>query len=375
MVRGRRAVLLEGLATVRELTAVGALALAIATLTVAVAVPAALVAEPAAAGPVQPPQPKSGPGGSDYPHRGVRVSSGGTGFDAWHVFEPTRPRPRRAPVAVVLHGYYEYAGYAQHEAFIRHTVRKGSIVIHPRWQTGLADPCPGPYDIEPCIRSAVAGIQGALTHLRTDAGRVRPDTDRASYFGFSFGGVLAANLANRHRLLGVPRPRAIFLDDPHDGGLAGLDEPAVDDSLAGIPRDVRLQCHSGADGVLAEAPNASCNAIYPKLGHIPATNRSLVATRTDRHGRPALSSAHGVCSARAGQADAYDWNFCWKVWDAMRACAGAIRLPGQRSGSRARARLCRSAFGATPEHRSNGRWSDGRPVTPLKVAARAPIRP
>jgi hypothetical protein len=31
----------------------------------------------------QPPQPESGPGGGDYTHRGVRVSSGGTGPDAW----------------------------------------------------------------------------------------------------------------------------------------------------------------------------------------------------------------------------------------------------------------------------------------------------
>ena len=43
----------------------------------------------------QPPQPKSGPGGSDYTHRGVRVSSGGSGADAWYVFEPTRPRPQQ----------------------------------------------------------------------------------------------------------------------------------------------------------------------------------------------------------------------------------------------------------------------------------------
>ena len=43
---------------------------------------------------------------------------------------------------------------------------------------------------------------------------------------------------------------------------------------------------------------------------------------------PPLSSAHGVCSSRIDPAtgpldppDAYDWNFCWKVWDAMRTCA------------------------------------------------------
>ena len=52
-------------------------------------------------------------------------------------------------------------------AFIRHTVRKGSIVIYPRWQTAIATPCPGPFDIEPCIASAVNGIGGALAYLRS----------------------------------------------------------------------------------------------------------------------------------------------------------------------------------------------------------------
>ena len=47
----------------------------------------------------QPPQPKHGPGGSDYLHEGVRVSSGGTGVDAWYVFEPVGPPPKKAPLA------------------------------------------------------------------------------------------------------------------------------------------------------------------------------------------------------------------------------------------------------------------------------------
>jgi acetyl esterase/lipase len=189
----------------------------------------------AAAAVTQPPQPKSGPGGSDYAHRGWRVSSGGSGADAWYVFEPARPRPRRAPLAIVMHGYYGFSGYSNQYELIRHTVRKGNVVIYPRWQT-RAMPCPGPFDIEPCMSAAVNGIRGALSYLRPRRGRVQPQRRRTSYFGFSFGGIITANLANRYRSLRLPRPRAIFLDDPHDGGLNGFDEPALDDSLAGIPR-------------------------------------------------------------------------------------------------------------------------------------------
>ena len=86
-------------------------------------------------------------------------------------------------------------------------------------------------------------------------------------------------------------------------------------------------------------------------------------THADAHGTPPLSAPHGVCAAHARTAaDAYDWNFCWKVWDALRSCAY--------DGSD-----CRYALGNTPQHRSNGRWSDGVPIAPLKIQDAAPIRP
>jgi len=312
----------------------------------------------------QPSQPKFGPGGSDYAHRGWRVSSGGSGADAWYVFEPARPRPRRAPLAIVMHGYYAFSGYANQYELIRHTVRKGNVVIYPRWQTGVATPCPGPFDIEPCMTSAVNGIRGALSYLRSSRRRVQPQRRRTSYFGFSFGGIITANLANRYRSLLLPAPRAVFLEDPHDGGQNGFGEPALDDSLSGIPARVKLQCHSGADGIISRPNRAdsSCNAIFPRLGHIPARNKDLVLTHTDLHGEPNLSSDHGVCTAPKGGADAYDWNFCWKVWDALRSCAYS-------------GRACRYALGDTARHRSNGRWSDGVPITRLTIQDAAPIRP
>jgi pimeloyl-ACP methyl ester carboxylesterase len=331
-------------------------------LLVAAAVPAAF------ADAVQPVQPKHGPGGSNYRHGDWRVSSGGNGSAAWYVFEPIDPQPARAPVAIVMHGYGEFAGYDTMYGLIRHTVRKGNVVIYPRWQTSLFEPCPGPFDIEPCIASSVSGIHGALAYLKADRDRVQPDLRRASYFGFSFGGIITANLANRHRVLGLPVPRAIFLDDPHDGALAGLGEPALDDSLAGIPRKALIQCDASAEGVLSEPDQGgvlgSCNAVFPKLGHISRRNKDLVLVHTDAHGTPALSSDHGVCTGGAGYvaADAYDWNFCWKIFDAMRDCAYSRKH-------------CAYALGKRRKHRFLGRWSDGVPVIPLKVQDEAPITP
>ena len=329
-----------------------------ALLTVLTAQPAA-----AAAAPTPPGQPTSGPGGSDYSHTGYRTSSGGTGSNAWYVFEPTGPTPSTAPLTVIAHGYGEFSGYASMLGLIQHTVRKGSIVIYPRWQTGLLTPCLGPANIEPCMSSTIAGIQGALAYLRADPTRVQPELDRTSYFGHSFGGIIVTNLANRHQSLGLPTPRVVLLDDPHDGGFAGAGEPALDDTLTGIPSDTLFQCHVGASGITAENGKAdsSCNAIFPKLDHIPAANKDLVLTYDDAHGAPALSSAHGV--SRGGGAgeppDAYDWYVIWKIWDALRDPV----LHGQ------------YALGDTPEHRYTGTWSDGVPVIPLKIQDTAPIRP
>jgi hypothetical protein len=316
----------------------------------------------------QPAQPASGPGGRDYPHQDMRVSTGGSGYNAWYVFEPADPPPASAPVAIMAHGYTEFKGYAMHRAFIRHTVRKGTVVIYPRYQTGMFTPCSGPLNSEKCLDAALAGIRGALQFLKANPDHVQPELDKASYFGFSFGGILVANLANRWTALGLPQPRAIFLDDPHDGGLLGPGEPALDASLAGIPSSTLFQCHSGAKGTISEPGQqiSSCNAVFPRVAHIPTSHKDLVLTHDDAHGEPVLSSEHGVC-ATGGilpnmVVNAYDWNFCWKVFDALRSCAYA-------------GKDCEYALGDTPEHRSHGHWSDGTPVVPLKTQKQAPIEP
>ena len=333
------------------------------TTTVPVRTPST-VAAPATAAVTQPAQPTTGPGSSALAHADWRESSGGEGADAWYVFEPVGPRPASARVTIVLHGYYEFTGYQQLHEFIRHTVLGGSIVIYPRWQVGTVDPCAGPFDPEPCLEAALAGIDGALDHLRADPGRVQPQLDEAAYFGFSFGGILTANLANRWEELGLPEPAVIFLDDPHDSGLAGAGEPALDESLAGIPSTALVQCHSSADGVISEPGKAdsSCNAVFPRLGHIPADRKDLVMIAPDAHGEPPLAAGHGVCASPEGLVDAYDWNFCWKVWDGLRAVAFDGADPAV-------------ALGDTAEHRSNGEWSDGTPIEPLQVQAEAPLRP
>lgn len=319
-------------------------------------------------------QPVSGPGGSDYSNDDIRVSSGGIGDDAWFVFEPISPQPKTAPLAIIMHGYFEFSGYDTMHALIEHTVRKGYVVIYPRWQTSPVTPCPGPASIEPCIASAVAGIHGALDYLKADPSRVQPELDRTSYFGFSFGGIVTANMLNRWKSLELPEPRVMMLDDPHDGGYTGAREPALDHFLDGIPSTTLAYCHSGAHGVFDDAytglggqltdlgqpkQDGSCNQVFSRLTSIPDGRKSLVLTSEDNYGSPALTSDHGVCTSTP--TDAYDWGFCWRAWDALKDCAD--------TGNN-----CEYALGDTPKNRYIGTWSDGVPIIGLKVQSQAPIR-
>lgn len=312
----------------------------------------------------QRPQARSGPGGSQAAFGGVRVTAGGSGSDAWYAFQPVNPTPASAPLVIIEHGYYEFSGYTTMSALIRHTVLKGNVVIYTRWQTGVATPCPGPFNIEPCITSSVNGIRGALAYLRASRHRVQPRLNETSYFGFSFGGIITADMTSRYKALGLPKPRAIWLEDPHDGGFTGFNEPAVDHSLAGIPPTVKFVCHAGASGIIAIAgfANASCNSVFPKLGQIPAQNKSLVLTSNDTHGSPPLLAIHGVCAGLASGVlvDTYDWGFCWKDFDSLRACAYY-------------GKDCVYALGDNAQHRYIGTWSDGVPVIGLKIQQTAPI--
>lgn len=113
-------------------------------------------------------------------------------------------------------------------------------------------------------------------------------------------------------------------------------------------------------GVLAEpdAADSSCNTIFPLLDQIPDVDKALVMTVPDDHGEPVLSTTHGVCGALPGQADAYDWGFCWKAWDILRSESDPV-----------------VALDDTLANGGNGSWSDGTPVAPLRIRDIAPVRP
>src|SRR3954468_6440803 len=116
----------------------------------------------------QPTQPASGPGGSDYTFGGVTQYDYGTnrtGGSFW-LYEPNTPTPDSANVIVFIHGLGE-TNPKLYGAFIKHLVRKGNIVIYPRYQTDLNSNSATFND------SCAKGIQRALDTLQ-QAGHVKP---------------------------------------------------------------------------------------------------------------------------------------------------------------------------------------------------------
>lgn len=305
-----------------------------------------------------PAQPTTGPGGADYPHGDWIVSQGGSGNEAWYVFQPASPRPQSAPVSILLHGFGEFSGYASMQGLIRHLVRKGYVVVYPRWQTGFTNP--DPFAFEPTLTAATAGVKGALAWLQADsANRVQPQLDKVGYLGHSYGGMIAADMANRHASLGVPVPKSLFLYEPV-GGTAG---DHFDPSMSGVPASAKVVCQISQGFT---DTTRGCFTLFPKFTQVPVSNKDFVTMYSDSYGDPDLIANHeSICSppnawtpcytfTYGATTDAMDFYGLWKPSVALQACAN--------SGA-----LCDYGLNDTANHRFMGTWSDGTRVREMRI--------
>src|SRR3954468_12970233 len=132
----------------------------------------------AIAAPAPPLQPASGPGGADYKHREVVAASHGKGATQYWLFEPAAPVPKSAPVVVFLHGWGG-VNPEPYRAWIDHIVKRGNIVIYPRYQAEFGTPV---ADFTP---NSIAAVTAALEFLRADEKRLAPDLKRFAVVGHS----------------------------------------------------------------------------------------------------------------------------------------------------------------------------------------------
>lgn len=294
--------------------------------------------------PSQPSQPTHGPGSSDYPHAGFRMSKHGAGAKQYWIFTPDDPKPERAPVVVFLHGWASFEPDV-YGAWIKHLVRRGNIVIYPRYQESLRS-LPGAFAV-----NAVAATREAISRLMT--GDVQPDQEKLAFVGHSMGAILSANIAQNAAQLDMPTPRALFLAEPSFEPLVGSYDKISAETLVVVAVGADLKRDSSARKILQGSTL------------IPPEKKNYVALPSDLQGNPPILSDHfAPCAAdqfdeaatskprnqwRGRTRDALDYYGYWKFCDGLLDAAFFGRNQHY-------------ALTDSPELRFMGFWSDGTPV-------------
>jgi dienelactone hydrolase len=336
------------------------------------------------AAPTPPAQPASGPGGTDYTYARVGQHSTGESSDDVTIFWPEQPAATGSlPLVVFTHGWGAMKP-EHYEAWINHLVRRGSIVVYPRYQETLR--------IKPdtFTTHAVAGVRRALDWLGGQKGLPQPDPERWATVGHSAGGVLAANLSVELPKAGLPAPKAVMSVEP--GVTRGPEGPLLPLSdLSQTAAGTLLLVVTGEDDELVGDRDA--RRIYEETTAVPAAQKDLLELQSDDHGSPSLEATHrapaaplpgyeppqrkepkgflrkriakkakermaergldlDASSKEPAVTDALDYYGTWKLFDALCTAAFAGK---QRD----------VALGGGPAQLDMGRWSDGTPVKPM----------
>ena len=312
-----------------------------------------LFATALAAGRPRPPaQPASGYGGSRYAHAGVTRRVYEAGVEQYWVFEPARPSPQSAPLVVFNHGWMGMVP-AVYLGWIHHIVRRGNIVVFPRYQDGLFT---APWTFTP---NSVQAVQRALKRLK-EPGHVRPELDRFAIVGHSAGAVVSANMAALAAEKGLPKPKALMIVQPGRGTVRGRTFFFPSPDYKKIPADVAMLVLVGADDRIVS--DYAAKDLFRATPQIPRERKDYVVVRSDRRGSPALVADHiSPCAPfRAGPLirgrciNAINHYAYWRLFDALVDFAFHGRGKAH-------------CLGNTPQQRAMGRWSDGTPVKELLV--------
>jgi pimeloyl-ACP methyl ester carboxylesterase len=220
------------------------------------------------------------------------MHSFGEGDSAYWIFIPAGPRPARAPLVVFTHGWGAMEPTV-YRTWIDHIVRRGAILIFPRYQANLRTPA------DRFTRHAAAALADAVR--RIDAGElgVKRDGDGALYVGHSVGGLLAPNLAALATTAGLPRPLAILSVEPGKSwGPRSLRVPL--ENLSTIPVGVLLVAMAGDQDRLVGMRDAK--RIYDAASTVASPDKNLLILHSDDHGGPALDANHIAATSPAGDA-------------------------------------------------------------------------
>jgi pimeloyl-ACP methyl ester carboxylesterase len=325
--------------------------------------------------PSPPSQPNSGPGGKQYAHASVKKNRYGSGGSEYWIFEPQAPSPRSSPLIIFLHGWGGM-NPLYYGAWLDHLVRRGNIVVYPRYQASLLTP------IKDFTPNTIQAIKDAIARLQTEPGHVQPDLSKFAVVGHSVGGLLTANVAALASESGLPRVRAAMSVEP------GITSPPINIPLADlkkIPSETFLLAVAGDEDTLVGDTDAK--RIYLESTRVSAANKDFITLVTDSHGTPTLQASHRAPTALDKSYDngegtvrgirdrtsrqgggqqtsrdplestvinALDFYGTWKLFDGL--CDASFYGKNREY-----------ALGNTPQQRFMGVWSDGVPVKELKV--------
>lgn len=290
--------------------------------------------------PTPPTQPPDGPGGSNYSHDSVRQTRYGFGSHQFWIFEPAEPTPSSAPLIVFNHGWSAMQPKF-YLAWIEHLVKRGNIVVYPRYQLGFV------IGVRHATDHAIRSVKTAIAIL-TLKNHVHPELDKFAIVGHSLGGGITAEMAVRAEESGLPTPKAIMPVQP----FVRLDTMIKD--FHDIPSSSLLLVVVGEDDTIVG--NYSGKLIFNTSDQIPYDHKDFVIQRTDRYGSPPLVADHFApgCIVNTSTVNAMDYYSTWKLFDALTDYA----FYGVNQ------EYC---LGDTPEQRFMGYWSDGTPVKELVV--------
>lgn len=290
--------------------------------------------------PTPPSQPINGPGGSNYTHERVRQSRYGFGSRQFWIFEPCDPTPETAPLIVFNHGWSAFYP-VYYKAWIEHLVKRGNIVVYPRYQLGML------IGTRTATHNAIRAVQRAISILQ-NGHHVAPDLEKFAIVGHSLGGGITAEMAVMAEDHGLPIPRAVMPVQP----FVRMDTMLKD--FHGIPASTLLLVIVGENDTIVG--NFSGKTIFTTADQIPLDRKDYIIQRTDRHGEPALVADHGapLCIPESSTVNAMDYYSTWKLFDALTDYA----FYGIEQN------YC---LGNTTEQRFMGYWSDAVPVKELIV--------
>jgi alpha-beta hydrolase superfamily lysophospholipase len=241
----------------------------------------------------QPKQPTSGPGSSSLTHTTTTKNHYGSGATEYFLYEPADPKPTSAPVIVFVHGFGAINPIT-YGAWIDHLVRRGNIVIYPRYQLDSRTP---PKEFTP---NAISSIKDAINRLQNENGHVLPDLGKFAIVGHSAGGIVTANLAAEALFEGLPSPRAVMSVAPGKSMAPTFPLGIPLANLGQIPRDTLLLTLAGdVDNVVGDA---DAKRIFQESTQVLSTNKNFIIVQSDNHGQPLIAD-HGAPSAIDKQYD------------------------------------------------------------------------